>query len=48
MVESNLFEGSQKITEDKARLRYGDSITDACIGWEKTEQLLRDGHERFD
>lgn len=39
MLESNLFEGNQKITDN---LKYGVSITDACIGWEETEKLLRD------
>jgi len=37
MLESHLFEGSQPLGED---LRYGVSITDACLGWEKTEQVL--------
>lgn len=41
MLESNLHEGSQKVKGDLARLRYGVSITDECIGWEKTEELLR-------
>lgn len=41
MIESNLFEGSQKInTLDK--LKYGVSITDACISWEDSEILLND------
>jgi 3-deoxy-7-phosphoheptulonate synthase len=41
MIESNLVEGNQKInTLDK--LEYGKSITDACLGWDDSEQLLRD------
>jgi len=40
MLESNLDEGSQPIPDDRAALKYGVSITDACIGWDKTEQLL--------
>lgn len=41
MIESNLNEGNQKInTLDK--LKYGVSITDACIGWEDSEVLLND------
>ena len=40
MIESNLFEGSQKIPENKADLRYGVSVTDACIGWAETERIL--------
>ncbi len=40
MLESNLFEGCQKITENLEELRYGVSVTDPCIGWEETEQML--------
>ncbi|MFW6059375.1 MAG: 3-deoxy-7-phosphoheptulonate synthase [Phycisphaeraceae bacterium] len=47
MLESNLHEGKQSIPDDKAKLTYGVSVTDACIGWDKTEQLLREGHERL-
>jgi 3-deoxy-7-phosphoheptulonate synthase len=39
MLESNLVEGAQKLSKGKA-LTYGQSITDACINWETTEQLL--------
>jgi len=41
MVESNLVEGRQDIKPGK-KLVYGQSITDACLGWEDTEKLLRD------
>jgi 3-deoxy-7-phosphoheptulonate synthase len=44
LVESNLFEGSQPFTADLSKLRYGVSITDECIGWEKTEELLLETH----
>ena len=37
MLESNIHEGNQKITND---LKYGVSLTDACINWETTEKLL--------
>ena len=40
MIESNLNEGNQKLAGDPADLKYGVSITDACIGWDKTEELL--------
>ena len=41
MIESNINEGSQKIPpEGKSGLKYGVSITDACIGWEETEKVL--------
>ncbi|KAI9842459.1 MAG: Phospho-2-dehydro-3-deoxyheptonate aldolase amt16 [Sclerophora amabilis] len=41
MIESHINEGSQKVPkEGKAGLKYGVSITDACIGWEDTEAVL--------
>ncbi|EPE28070.1 Aldolase [Glarea lozoyensis ATCC 20868] len=41
MIESNINEGAQKVPkEGKAGLKYGVSITDACIGWEDTESVL--------
>jgi 3-deoxy-7-phosphoheptulonate synthase len=40
MMESHLLEGSQKLSGDPAKLKYGVSITDACIGWEATEDLM--------
>jgi 3-deoxy-7-phosphoheptulonate synthase len=47
MVESNLFEGKQAIPDDLAQLRYGVSITDACIGWDATERLLEHAYEKL-
>lgn len=41
MIESNLHEGSQGIPKDLGQLKYGISITDACINWETTERLIR-------
>lgn len=41
MLESNLEEGSQPVSSDRRRLRYGVSVTDACIDWKTTEKLLR-------
>lgn len=40
MIESNLIEGRQDITDDLTSLTYGQSITDACINWHDTEQAL--------
>jgi 3-deoxy-7-phosphoheptulonate synthase len=37
MIESHLVEGNQGITDN---LTYGQSITDACIGWEDTVKCL--------
>lgn len=45
MLESHLHEGKQPLVPGK--LRYGVSITDACIGWETTEQLLKLAAERL-
>ena len=39
MIESHLVAGNQKC-EDPKQLVYGQSITDACIGWEETVELL--------
>ncbi|BAE74168.1 3-deoxy-D-arabino-heptulosonate-7-phosphate synthase [Sodalis glossinidius str. 'morsitans'] len=38
MVESHLVEGNQ--SAESGTLVYGQSVTDACIGWEDTERLL--------
>jgi 3-deoxy-7-phosphoheptulonate synthase len=40
MMESFLVDGRQDLT-DRATLRYGQSITDACMGWEMTVPVLR-------
>ena len=39
MLESNLEEGNQKIAS-RDKLKYGQSITDSCIGWDETEDLI--------
>ncbi len=45
MMESNLHEGKQSMTENITDLKYGVSITDACIGWEETESILHQLHQ---
>jgi 3-deoxy-7-phosphoheptulonate synthase len=40
MLESNLFEGNQKYAGSFEELKYGVSITDSCIGWKETEEIL--------
>jgi 3-deoxy-7-phosphoheptulonate synthase len=40
MIESNLVAGRQDVVPG-APLIYGQSITDGCIGWDTTEQVLR-------
>ena len=44
MLESHLVEGRQALGES---MTYGQSVTDACIGWETTEELLLGAHERL-
>ena len=39
-VESNLFFGSQRMPLDKSRLQYAVSITDPCLDWEQTKELV--------
>ncbi len=41
MVESFIEEGSQPIPADLSTLRYGCSVTDACLGWDDTAAMLR-------
>ena len=47
MLESNLHEGNQKYTGDVSKLKYGVSITDECISWETTENLLLSATEKL-
>ena len=46
MLESNLFEGNQKLGQPKD-LKYGVSITDACLGWDSTAAGLREAAKRL-
>ncbi|MDD5332697.1 MAG: 3-deoxy-7-phosphoheptulonate synthase [Rhodoferax sp.] len=46
MLESNLFEGNQKLGRPQD-LRYGVSITDACLGWDTTAACLREAAARL-
>jgi 3-deoxy-7-phosphoheptulonate synthase len=47
MLESNLHEGNQAVPDDLSQLKYGVSVTDACINWEATEALLLNAHEKL-
>lgn len=47
MLESHLHAGNQPIPKDRTQLRYGVSVTDACIDWDTTEQLLRRTREKL-
>jgi len=44
MLESHLESGNQPMTGGLPELQYAVSITDACIDWETTEQLVRAAH----
>ncbi|PWK50781.1 3-deoxy-7-phosphoheptulonate synthase [Pleionea mediterranea] len=47
MLESHLNEGQQKKSADPADLEYGVSITDACINWQTTEELLAHSYQQL-
>ncbi len=47
MLESNLHAGNQSIPADLSQLKYGVSVTDACIDWATTEKLLRDSRAKL-
>ncbi|MGB0664078.1 MAG: 3-deoxy-7-phosphoheptulonate synthase [Pontibacterium sp.] len=40
MIESNIGWGNQSIPKDLSELKYGVSVTDACIDWDTTEECL--------
>lgn len=44
MIESYLVDGTQKIGKERV---YGQSITDPCLGWEKTEKLVLNIAEQY-
>jgi len=41
MVESNLVGGNQSFPRPIADLTYGQSITDPCIGWDETVEVVK-------
>ena len=47
MLESNINAGAQKLGADPAELEYGVSITDSCIGWDETVNLLEWAYEKM-
>ena len=47
MIESNLEWGNQTIPADRSQLKYGVSITDACVDWATTEQMLREARAKL-
>ena len=42
MIESNLNFGKQSIPLDKSQLKYGVSVTDECLDWDTTVQILKE------
>ncbi len=48
MLESNLFEGNQSIPKDLKDLKYGVSVTDKCISWEETEEVILAAYDKLD
>ena len=47
MIESNLVGGNQPIPSDLKQLKYGCSVTDACIDWDATERMLLDAAQHL-
>ena len=47
MLESFLHEGNQKL-EDPKNLKYGVSITDPCINWEETVELITEADKKLE
>jgi 3-deoxy-7-phosphoheptulonate synthase len=45
MLESFIEQGSQPIPEDLSKLRYGCSVTDPCLGWDATAEVLREARD---
>ncbi len=49
IIESNIHEGNRSSEQPRSEMKYGVSVTDACISWEMTDALLREiryGSER--
>lgn len=47
MLESNLGWGNQSIPADLSQLKYGVSVTDACIDWPTTEGTVHEAHTKL-
>ncbi len=45
MLESNLNPGNQSLGDNIKDLEYGVSITDKCVGWEKTEETIMESYD---
>lgn len=47
MLESNIGAGNQKLAGDPSQLKYGVSVTDACIDWDTTASVLREARNKL-
>jgi 3-deoxy-7-phosphoheptulonate synthase len=47
MIESHLNAGNQSIPEDLSQLSYGVSVTDACVDWGTTEDMILQAHGKL-
>lgn len=47
MIESNIEFGRQDISDNLEDMKYGQSVTDACISWETTEASIRKMHAQL-
>ena len=47
MIESNIGWGNQSIPTNLSQLKYGVSVTDACVDWSTTETMLREAHAKL-
>jgi 3-deoxy-7-phosphoheptulonate synthase len=47
MLESNIEAGNQAITADLNELKYGVSVTDKCIDWSTTVEILAEAHKKY-
>jgi 3-deoxy-7-phosphoheptulonate synthase len=45
MIESNIEAGNQSIPDDLSKLKYGCSVTDACVDWPTTEKMIREAYD---
>jgi 3-deoxy-7-phosphoheptulonate synthase len=45
MIESNIAAGKQAIPDDLSKLAYGVSVTDGCVGWDTTEEMILSAHD---
>lgn len=47
MIESHLFEGNQEFVGDASKLQYGVSITDKCVSWQQTEEMVLQAYNKL-